>query len=120
VAQLFSLDLMRRRYKILILLIFLYAVTWIGGYYSHSATLRREAQFRYDGFKRDAVLAAVAAKGGPTSKVEWCFPLLPGVLIANSYYVLGPGFGQGGLKIVFYYGLGSWVQPIRVGYHDEV
>lgn len=46
---------------------------------------------------------------GPTTGVNWCIPLLPGVLLADSYEVLGPLHGRGMAKIVFYYGVGSVV-----------
>ncbi len=39
--------------------------------------------------------------------MDWCFPLLPGVLITNSWYQCGPLFGKGGVKLVLYYGVGS-------------
>ena len=117
---------MNARRKIVICLIPLYAITWIGGYFSHSATLRRQTEILYEHAKQfdteQAALAAkedqpaprpVVGKNYPTSKVEWCFPVLPGVLIANSYYVVGPVYGRGGVKIVFYYGFGSWAtEPI--------
>ncbi len=117
---------MRVRRKIVIWLIPLYLLTWIGGYYSHSATLKRETQKLYDAAKqRDAEIADIAAKerseaprpqvhkDGPVSKVEWCFPVLPGILLADSYYVVGPLYGRGGVKIVVYYGFGSWAtEPI--------
>ena len=112
---------MRARHKILLCLIPLYAVTWIGGYYSHSASLKSEAQRRYDAAKKsDAEYAALAAKEGaaplrpqahkdsPVSGVSWCVPVLPGVLIADSYCVVGPLYGRGGIKIVIFYGCGSW------------
>jgi|SRR5579862_4027918 len=122
---------MRTRHKILLCLIPLYVITGIGGYYSHSATLRRETQSIYDRAKeRDHVDADIAAKMGikprqprvfetgptdlkPLCKVNWCVPVLPGVLFANSYYQVGPLFGKGGFKIVIYYGFGSWaIGPI--------
>lgn len=46
-------------------------------------------------------------KGGPATGVDWCFPLLPGILITNSWYQCGPLFGKGGVKLVLYYGVGS-------------
>jgi hypothetical protein len=39
--------------------------------------------------------------------VSWCVPILPGVLLANSHYVVGPLYGKGGYKLVFYYGWDS-------------
>jgi hypothetical protein len=111
---------MRIRRKILFWLIPLYLVTWIGGWVSHSAALKRDAQRRYEAAqKSDAEYAALAAKEGqppsrpqagktgPHTDVSWCFPILPGVLIADSYYVVGPLYGRGGIKVVIFYGFGS-------------
>lgn len=115
------LVLMRARHKILLCLIPLYAFTWIGGYYSHSASLKREALQRYDAAKKsDAEHTALAIElvaapprpqareTGPVSGVAWCVPVLPGILVADSYYVIGPLYGRGGIKIVIFYGCGSW------------
>lgn len=112
---------MRFRRKIFFWLIPIYLVTWIGGSMSHSAALKSDAQRRYDAAQRsDAEYAALAAKEGqppprpqagktgPRTGVSWCIPILPGVLIADSYYVIGPLYGRGGVKIVFYFGFGSW------------
>jgi hypothetical protein len=112
---------MRARRKITLCLIPLYVVTWIGGYYSHSDSLNRETQRLYEAAqKSDAEYAALAAKegsaplrpqahkDGPKYGVSWCAPVLPGVLIADSYYSVGPLYGRGGVKIVIYYGFGSW------------
>lgn len=49
-------------------------------------------------------------QGGPTSGVRWCVPVLPGVLLADSYYCVGPLCAAGGVKIVLYDGLG----PVEV------
>jgi hypothetical protein len=114
------------RRKSVICLIPLYLLTWIGGYLSHSASLKRETETLYDRVKQvdDEYTASAAKEGreaprpilsknGPVSKVEWCFPVLPGVHIADSYYVVGPLYGRGGIKIVIYYGFGSWaIGPI--------
>ena len=112
---------MHARRKILLWLIPLYAVTWVGGYFSHSASLKGEAQRLFDAAqKSDAEYAALAAKEGvapfrlkasktgPVSGVSWCVPVLPGVLIADSYYVVGPLYGRGGVKVVIFYCVGSW------------
>ncbi len=55
-------------------------------------------------------------KGGPLSKVWWCFPVLPGVLLADSQYSVGPLYAEGGVKIVFYYGVGSVAVPTPFGW----
>jgi hypothetical protein len=110
-----------RRSKIFFSLIVLYLITWIGGYKSHSAFMKREAQRLYQEAKqRDDQDAAMSrafgnpvgrprvSEHGPQSDVTWCVPLLPGVLIANSFYVVGPLYGRGGIKVVIYYVFGSW------------
>jgi hypothetical protein len=112
---------MRTRRKIAICLILLYLITWIGGYYSYSANLKHSTQEIYDRAKQrdDEFAAAVAKEGGqpsrsrvfkdgPQSEIHWCFPILPGILIADSHWIVGPLFGRGGIKIVVYYGFGSW------------
>jgi hypothetical protein len=49
----------------------------------------------------------VARPEGPITHVDWCFPLLPGILVSDSSYVVGPLYGKGGVKVVLYYGIGS-------------
>lgn len=46
-------------------------------------------------------------ENGPRTRVHWCQPVAPGFLLAHSEYVVGPLYGRGGIKIVFYYGFGS-------------
>ncbi len=46
-------------------------------------------------------------KEGPSTEVSWCFPILPGILIANSSYIISPLWGESGVIIVFYYGFGA-------------
>jgi len=45
---------------------------------------------------------------GPASDVNWCLPLLPGVLLADSAYFIGPIYAKRTTKIVVYYGVGSF------------
>lgn len=107
-----------RLYWTIVLL--LYAITWIGGYVSHRHAIRVDAQQRYDDAqKREREEAAwyaqtgseqpdrITRDGGPIANVNWCFPVFPGVLVADSYYVVGPLYGRGGVSIVIYYGIGS-------------
>jgi hypothetical protein len=101
----------------------LYLVTWVGGWCSHSKSIRSEAERIYrDAFeqmKREAE-AVYQQEGrpleaaefplhpdGPVAWVTWCFPIAPGILIAESGYGVGPLWGQGGIKVVLYYGLDS-------------
>jgi hypothetical protein len=51
----------------------------------------------------------VVRKDGPRSKVKWSIPIFPGILLANSYYVIGPLYAKGGTKIILYYGISSRV-----------
>lgn len=55
----------------------------------------------------DEVYSTELLAGGPKSAVNWCLPILPAVLLADSEYVVGPLYGSGSAKIVFYFGSGS-------------
>jgi hypothetical protein len=107
---------------VIVTLVFLYAVTWAGGWISHSREIRSRARRMYaDAQKYDREIADTHQKAGlslhdapsrlnkdgPSADVNWCIPLLPGVLLADSWYVIGPRWGEGGGKIVLYYGFGS-------------
>lgn len=108
---------------ILIVIILLYAITWLGGHRTHSINLQKHAAQLYVGalFKNKEMsdLARsegleepqpiVVRKDGPKSKVKWSIPIMPGVLLANSYYVNSPLWAKGGTKIVLYYGISSKV-----------
>lgn len=39
--------------------------------------------------------------------MNWCIPLLPGILITDSEYAVGPLFAKGSKKLVLYFGIGS-------------
>ena len=110
---------MSRRKKLLIVGALLYAVTWVGGWRAHAREVAEEAKRRYGqavaqnnkiagGPSIDAGLEIELSVDGPRSGVDWCVPLLPGVLLADSYYVVGPLYGEGQTKLVLYYGFGSW------------
>lgn len=111
---------MKHRAKIISIIIVAYLVTWIGGWYAHQREMSALAQRLYKGaeannaqqieWEREGRGKAMPIKllpGGPKAGVNWCFPLLPGVLVVNSSYVVGPIFGKGTTKIVLFYGLGS-------------
>ena len=113
---------MKRRRQLLWLLIFLYAVTWIGGWISCARDVKASAWASYrNAQKRNMEWQAAEMpstevpiyleprEGGPATGVDWCLPILPGVLLADSYQVLGPLNGRGGAKVVFYYGMGTFV-----------
>jgi hypothetical protein len=115
-------DSMRQRKWFLPLLILgLYAVTWVGGWITHAHDLEASALDQYRWVQqRNAERAANSTdaeppvllelhKGGPSTGVNWCVPLLPGILLADSYSSIGPLGGNGGGKIVLYYGTGTVV-----------
>ena len=43
---------------------------------------------------------------GPHCGLNWCVPLLPGLSLANDYYVIGPLWGAGHLSLYVHYGFG--------------
>jgi hypothetical protein len=98
----------------------LYLLTWIGGPASHEKELASRAlRFWNQGSECDAELSKWAKeKGeplpeprilsdGPRSRVNWCVPVLPCILLADSSYTIGSLWGEGGVKLVFYCGLFS-------------
>jgi hypothetical protein len=112
--------MLKRKQWPAIIWILLYTGTWAGGWTSHAANLRVQAEASYRMIERNNQEMEMQAqpgaerfhpielrKGGPTSGVNWCVPVLPGILIADSYYVAGPLHASGGIKIVVYYGFGS-------------
>jgi hypothetical protein len=50
---------------------------------------------------------------GYSAHVDWCFPVLPGLLVADSGYTIGPKHADDGIKIVLFYGIGS-VEIVRL------
>jgi hypothetical protein len=98
----------------------LYLVTWVGGWIQHSHDLERATWSNYRAIEKLNTERIEYAKesrtepflvklfeGGPVARVNWCIPLLPGVLLADSDSVPGPLGGYGGPKFVLYYGFGS-------------
>ncbi len=96
---------MTRKKKIIsIVVILLYAITWLGGHATHSKKIREHAIKLYDEARLNHQKMSDWAhsegleepqpvrlrKDGPKSEVKWSIPLVPGVLLANSYYVNGP------------------------------
>ena len=114
------LSMLKRRWLAATVLLALYLLTWIGGWHSHAQEIEARAYRRWtDASARAQEMARLAAadgeqrrpiglrQGGPQTGVDWCAPILPGVLICDSYYVIGPLWGRGGVKLVLYYGFGS-------------
>jgi len=110
----------KRNRLTLFVLVALYLLTWVGGWSSHAEQLRAEAgaTYRHAEHLKQGEAGNVREDGGeyrtirlhadgPHAGVSWCIPVLPGILLADSYYSLGPLGGRGGLKIVLYYGAGS-------------
>jgi hypothetical protein len=122
----------KRKWRIAVVLLFLYLLTWVGGWLTHARELEARAH-RYwnEAAARDREMEQFAAaeglprptgriphlrEGGPVTHVDWCFPLLPGILVADSWYVVGPLYGKGGVKLVVYYGVGSVELVTLVGW----
>ncbi len=112
----------RRRKRILWgLILLLYVVTWVGGWYTHARDMKASAQVAYRLAQernaeqqrqepgRELPHYARLLEGGPKTGVNWAVPILPGVLLADSYQVIGPQYARGMVKIVLYYGVGTVV-----------
>lgn len=112
-----------KRKVISIVVMLLYVITWIGGHRTHSINLQKHAAQLYVGalFKNKEMSDMASSEGleepppivvrkdGPKSKVKWSIPIVPGILLVNSYYVIGPLYAEGGTKIILYYGISSKV-----------
>ena len=111
-------------------LVALYAVTWVGGWIAHAEQLQERAQRGYEIAQRDNEEMELQSRKDcipfhptelrthePASRVYWCVPVLPGILLADSAIYHGPLSACGGVKVVIYYGVGlvefptpwSWV-----------
>src|SRR5262245_45477848 len=108
-----SIVMKRRRRVFWGTVLLLYAATWVGGWITHAQDLRASAQAQYQRAQtrnREWMADEAAGEelpiyrrlrdGGPATRVNWCIPLLPGILLADSYQVLGPLNGRGTVKIV--------------------
>jgi hypothetical protein len=99
------------------LILILYVHTWIAGWISHDRELRTRAtslwnrhvewEQRAEAYHEPKPSRPRYLPGGAKTGVSWCVPILPGVLLANSHYVVVPMYGKGGYKVVMYYGWGS-------------
>ena len=112
-----------KKISILSVVIAAYGITWVGGHLSHARNIASHALNTYEAaqsknnamsaFAQEVNMVNVQAinlrPAGPKSEVKWSFPLLPGILIANSYYVNGPLWAEGGTKLIVYYGISSAV-----------
>ena len=96
----------------------LYAATWIGGVQTHARDLEASARGRYQALQErnaerygpdagDAVpIFARLLEGGPDTGIDWSVPILPGVLLVESYEVLGPLNARGSTKLLVFGGRG--------------
>jgi hypothetical protein len=98
----------------------LYLVTWFGGCERYSLDLRAKDHDWYHACEernaKSIQEAALTGEGpylielypeGPQTRVNWCVPVLPGLLLVDSDSVIGPMAGNGGAKLVLYYGAGT-------------
>jgi len=91
-----------------------YLVTWVGGCTSFSRDFNDQAQASYRSalLRKTQLIAAgqeirvwdEVREGGPYVRVNWCIPLLPGVLLLDADRAIGPLNGKGGARIVLYNG----------------
>jgi hypothetical protein len=103
-----------RRLIFWLIMLLLYAITWLGGMTEHARDLAAMTQIWYrcgieseSAERRDKTFGSSFHPDGPMSGVYWSIPLLPGILLVDSYYSLGPIYSRGSAKIVLYYGVGT-------------
>jgi hypothetical protein len=100
------------------LVVALYAATWVGGVPTHTRDIDVSAQGRYQMLRArnaercgpqtgDPVpIYARLLEGGLHTGIDWSAPLLPGLLLVDSYEVLGPLHAQGSTKLLVFDGHG--------------
>jgi hypothetical protein len=101
-----------RRQFIWSVVVLLYLATWIGGWRAHARDLETSAQNSYRRIQQWNAESHEAGEeeiyrlreGGPYNKVKWAVPILPGLLLVDSDEIHGPLLGEGGGKLVLYYG----------------
>lgn len=106
---------MRKNWLIYGGLIAAYLYTWIYGSACHSSEVRKYAVQLWsvsENRNRSEPDTVELYQDGPKSGIDWCIPILPGVLLADSYYSAGPLCGVSGPKLVFFYGFGTQGIPI--------
>ncbi|MBT3200541.1 MAG: hypothetical protein HN350_11550 [Phycisphaerales bacterium] len=124
-------DMKKRSKKFWIIWGLLYVLTWMGGSYSHSKDIELEAERVYSTARKSLTLINEKRveeglppeelrlrEGGPITRVNWSIPILPCVLLANSDMTIGPLHGEGGIRIVLYYGFGSWYSGVIFGWRS--
>jgi hypothetical protein len=100
------------------LVVALFFATWVGGVRAHFGDLEASARSRYQMLQErnverhgpyagDEVPPHVRLlEGGPHTGIEWSVPILPGVLIVDSYEILGPLSAHGSTKLLVFDGSG--------------
>lgn len=106
---------MRWKWAILGIVVALYLLTWIYGPAEHARELKDRASRLWavadltnrsdieSGFEGTYELVP----GGPRTNVNWCVPVMPGLMLANSEYHIARLYATGGYKVVLFYGFGS-------------
>lgn len=113
-----TVEMRLNKNKIKFTIFLLYVATWIGAWISHSQNIKASAEKSYitylenqkimEAFYESENLGeyqrpARVLEGGPKAGVQWCIPLLPGIALVHSSYVIGPLWGKGSAKVVFWY-----------------
>jgi hypothetical protein len=110
-----------RQYRWWYIVAALYLLTWLGGWIAHAHELRVFSDDYWSYLDGKLQVAMVEQRkqrdefprtyqvyeSGPRSWVRWCLPILPGILLVDSGYSVGPLHARAGIKLVVYYGVGS-------------
>jgi len=111
----------RRTTRVLLIAFVGYVVTWLfapplarTACESHAARLYAEAVADQEKMKKVAVeigrdpeaLRPIVGSDSPQVKTGFVIPILPGILLMNNSYVVGPLYGKGQVTFFLYYGFG--------------
>jgi hypothetical protein len=89
-------------------------LTWIRGPAEHERELRERAKRLWA--DAEAINQEYVQQGGelydllpngPRTQVNWCVPVMPGLMLANSEYHIARLYAAGGYNVVLFYGFGT-------------
>ncbi len=105
---------MRAKWVIAVLVVAFYLLTWIRGPAEHKRELIERAKRLWaeaDANNQDQGRQGVdlydLLPDGPRTQVNWCVPVMPGLMLANSEYHIARLYAAGGCKVVLFYGFGT-------------
>lgn len=75
--------------------------------YSEAVVFQADQKKMWSESGRDpSQMRPIVTPGGPHVDIGFAFPVLPGILLLNNSYGIGPLYGRGQVSVFLYYGFG--------------